>query len=235
MPTIHSPLPVFSLADATDIARSRFGLGGELTPLAGERDLNFRVAASDSRDAGFVLKIAHAGESRQNLELQHAALARLAEREPGLALQRVVPTQDGEGLIEVEARDGQRHWARLLTFLPGRLWSEVCARRRPSAALLARLGATLGTIDRGLTGLDADINWGAARRELKWDLRQAGWIRDYLGYLDGHPDAGPRRALVEGWLADFDFLSAITAFFSAAWSTERMEMHPVPVRMRDRL
>lgn len=37
------------------------------------------------------------------------------------------------------------------------------------------------------------------------------------------------------WFADFDFLRAITAFFSAAWSTDRNELQPIPVRIRDRL
>lgn len=37
-----------------------------------------------------------------------------------------------------------------------------------------------------------------------------------------------------GWLADFDFLSAISAFFAAAWSTDRLELRPIPVRTRHR-
>jgi len=168
-----------------------------VTPLPGERDLNFRI---DTAAAAFVLKIANALERREQLELQHAALAHLARCEPGLALQRVVPALDGSDLLAIAGSGGELHWVRLLTFLPGRLWSEACARRRPSAALLGSLGTALGTIDRGLVGFDAP----AAHRELKWDLRQAGWIRTYLGHLDGRSDSGRRRALVERWLADFD-------------------------------
>lgn len=168
-----------------------------MTPLPGERDLNFRI---DTAGTAYVLKIANALERREQLLLQHAALAHLARREPGLALQRVVPALDGSDLLAIAGSGGELHWVRLLTFLPGRLWSEACARRRPSAALLGSLGTALGTIDRGLTGFDAP----AAHRELKWDLRQAGWIRAYLEHLDGRRDSGPRRALVERWLADFD-------------------------------
>ena len=202
MPTIHFPRPEFSPTDAARIAHDRFGLDGEITPLPGERDLNFRLDRSDSSEpsggsgASFVLKIAHAGESRVQLDLQHAALAHLAAREPGLALQRAVPGRDGALLCEEESPSGERHWVRLLTFLPGRLWSEVCARRGPRTPLLESLGATLGTIDRGF----ADFDPPAARRELKWDLRQAGWIRGYLQ----HVESIPRRALVERWLEDFD-------------------------------
>ena len=196
MPIIHSPRPVFSLADAARIARARFGIGGDVAELPGERDLNFRI---DSAGASYVLKIAHSGESRENLELQHAALTHLARRETGLTLQNAVPALDGGTLVEVEAPAGGppgRHWVRLLTFLPGRLWSEVSARRLPRAPLLESLGATLGAIDRGF----ADFRLPAVRRDLKWDLRRAGWIRDYLHHLE----AGNRRELVERWLADFD-------------------------------
>lgn len=164
-----------------------------MTPLPGERDLNFRI---DAADAAYVLKIANVRESRAQLELQHAALVHLARREPGLALQRVVPALDGADLVAFAGSDGAPHWVRLLTFLPGRLWSEACARRRPPATLLASLGATLGAIDRGLADFDAE----AAHRDLKWDLRQAGWIRAYLHYIKDDR----RRALVERWLADFD-------------------------------
>ena len=193
MPEIHSPLPDFSPEDARSLVWERFGLPGEVVPLPGERDLNFRV---DLASGSFVLKIAHAGEARANLELQHAVLAHLAVREPGLALQRAVPARDGATIVEAQAPSGERHWARLLTFLPGELWSEVAARNRPRAPLLESLGATLGAIDRGLAGFESP----AAQRDLKWDLRRAGWIRDYLHHIEG---AG-RRALVERWLADFD-------------------------------
>lgn len=50
-------------------------------------------------------------------------------------------------------------------------------------------------------------------------------------------DAAPVSAPVAtrgGWLADFDFLSAISAFFAAAWSTDRLELRPIPVRVRHR-
>lgn len=195
-PAIHSPRPEFALADARRIARERFGLEGQVVALPGERDLNFRIDSEDGSGASFVLKIAHAGEVRGNLELQHRALAHLARREPTLALQRLVPAADGQELVEIASPAGDRHWVRLLTFLPGRLWSELAAPTRRRGSLLESLGATLGKVDRGL----ADFDSPDAHRELKWDLAQAGWIRDYLVHID---DAA-RRALVAGWLAELD-------------------------------
>ena len=140
-----------------------------------------------------MLKIAHAGEAREDLELQHAALAHLAQREPGLSLQRVVPALHGETVGEAESATGTLHLTRLLTYLPGHLWSEI---GRHSMPLIESLGTTLGTIDRGLADFDAP----AAGRSLKWDLRQAGWIRKFLSCIE---NADGRR-LVERCLADFD-------------------------------
>ena len=36
------------------------------------------------------------------------------------------------------------------------------------------------------------------------------------------------------WLAELDFLRALIDFFAAAWSTERMVLRPIPVRVRNR-
>lgn len=37
------------------------------------------------------------------------------------------------------------------------------------------------------------------------------------------------------WLAEFDFLRVLIEFFGApAWGTQRMELRPIPVRVRDR-
>ena len=196
MPTIHYPPPAFSLADAARIAQSHFGIDGVVTPLPGERDLNFRV---DAEGASYVLKIAGAEEERGALEMQHAALAHLARREPGLGLQRAIPAPstslrtDGQTIITVTSGQGQAHLARMLTYLEGTLWARVSPH---SMALLESLGGVLGALDRGL----ADFDHPAAHRALKWDLRQAGWIRDYVGHIG---DAG-RRAIVARWLSDFE-------------------------------
>lgn len=34
------------------------------------------------------------------------------------------------------------------------------------------------------------------------------------------------------WLTELDFLRVLVDFFAAAWSTERMVLRPIPVRVR---
>ena len=44
----------------------------------------------------------------------------------------------------------------------------------------------------------------------------------------------PTRSRTLGWLAELGFLRALIDFFAAAWSTDRMVLRPIPVRVRKR-
>jgi hypothetical protein len=44
----------------------------------------------------------------------------------------------------------------------------------------------------------------------------------------------PALSRLSGWLAEFDFLRSLVDFFAAAWSTDRMVLRPIPVRVRRR-
>ncbi len=183
--------PGFAASDAEDIAARRFGKRGAVRRLSSERDQNFLVRFADGGRG--VLKISHAGEERAILELQHLALRRLAERAPGVALPKVLLAVDGAELVELTGSEGETHYARLLSWVPGMLLAEV---RPHTPELLESLGRVIAQLDLGLEGLDHP----AARRDLKWDLARAGWIRAHLASVD-NPS---RRALVERVLDRFD-------------------------------
>lgn len=174
--------PALAPADAEEIVARRYGRAGTVRPLPSERDQNFLVRFADGKRA--VLKIAHAGEDRDVLDLQHAALRRLAERAPGIALPRVLSASDGADIVEVAGAEGEALFVRLLSWVPG----TVLALIRPhTPELLESLGRLIAQIDTGLEGLDHP----AAHRELKWDLSRAEWIREHLHTVE---DA-TRRAL----------------------------------------
>ena len=69
--------PNFGPDEAEAIALRRFGALGTARPLPSERDQNFLLRLADG--SRVVLKIAHAGEDRDVLELQTLALRQLAE------------------------------------------------------------------------------------------------------------------------------------------------------------
>ena len=109
-------VPVVDSAAVGRFVAERFGLTGELSALPGERDRNFRLDAADG--TRYVVKVAHGDERPEAIELQHAALARIAERAADLALPRVVTASSGQ-TIERLAIDGHDHLVRVLTWVAG--------------------------------------------------------------------------------------------------------------------
>ena len=179
-----------SAAEAEALAHEHYGFPGRAEPLPGEYDDNFRLRTSDGRT--FVLKLMHPERERALVELQIAALRHAERADPALRLPRVQRARDGSDLVTTRDRAGR---ARLLWLLDHLAGTPLAAVRPRSDALHLELGAWLARFDRALVDFDPP----AARRTLKWDLAQAGWIRSELGAL---PDPH-RRTLVATVLDTF--------------------------------
>jgi 4-aminobutyrate aminotransferase-like enzyme/Ser/Thr protein kinase RdoA (MazF antagonist) len=195
MSVLVTPPPAFSAAEAGSIARRLYGLEGALAPLDSERDQNFRLTAADGGD--WVLKIANAAEDFAALDFQAALLRHAQAADPELPLPRLRPvlTDGAEGnrdLGRVESRDGRQHFVRLVSWLPGRLYSSC----RKTPELLGSLGATLGRLDRALQG----FGHAGAHRALDWDIKLAGRSRDRLAFVE---DAA-QREILEHFLTRFE-------------------------------
>src|SRR4029079_10977282 len=101
----RAPLSGMNAAEAERIARDLFGVAGRASPLAGERDENFRLDTAATR---YVLKL-HAPDTDpaelefQELAIAHAGTPMLAARTP---------------------RTGER-FARLLSWIDGKPWAEA--------------------------------------------------------------------------------------------------------------
>ncbi len=171
MEAIVQYAPRFDAREAADLALRLYGLEAEARPLPSERDQNFRLAAADGRE--FVLKIANATESREVLDFQNEALAHIAAQPSPPVVPRLVPTIGGEVMTTIAGRDGQHHFVRLLTWIPGVVFAEV---RPHDQALLASLGHRVGEMDKALAGFEHP----AMHRPLPWNLKTASWIRPEL-------------------------------------------------------
>jgi 4-aminobutyrate aminotransferase-like enzyme/Ser/Thr protein kinase RdoA (MazF antagonist) len=200
-------------ADAVELARELYGFSVTAKALPGEYDDNFHLtprglAGTQPSLAGplsnplhtkteaageeFVLKVMHPARERSFIDMQCRALQHLAERAPQLTLPRVILNRRGEAVAAVQA-DGTARLVWLLTYVPG----TMLVKARPhSAELLQSLGQFLGALDAAL----ADFEHPAVRRELKWDLARAGWIREHVHLIRD----GSQRALVEEFLALYD-------------------------------
>ena len=180
--------------EAVELTRELYGFAVTAKALPGEYDDNFHltsiagtngaqpgVAAPPSDPSiptdGFVLKVMHPARERSFIDMQCRALQHLAQRAPQLTLPRVRLNRKGETFTAIAGTDGASRLVWLLSYVPG----TMLAKARPhSAELLQSLGRFLGEMDAAL----AEFTHPAARRELKWDLARAGWIRTHLHRIE---------------------------------------------------
>ncbi|GAB2179065.1 aminotransferase class III-fold pyridoxal phosphate-dependent enzyme [Dongia sp. agr-C8] len=182
--------PQFSIAEVAGIADTLYGLSGEFTRLDSERDQNFRL--TEANGTGWVLKIANAAEDHQALAFQAALLRHVQAIDPSLPLPHLRPTLSGEDLGRTGMRGGTEHFVRLVSWLPGQLYSSS----QRTAALHDSLGECLGRLDRALQS----FGHPGAHRDFDWDIKQAGRSRGRLDFL-----IDPKqRALVDHFLERFE-------------------------------
>jgi len=188
--------PGFSIKDAEKIASDLFGVDGQCEKLPSERDQNFRLKTKVSPDV--VLKIANALESFEALELQNQVMERLGQNTRlhvgGISsIPKLCNTLDGKTIATVEGRDGQTHFVRLLTYLPGKPFGLV---KPHDADLLQGLGRFFGHVDHTLQGYDHP----SAHRDFHWDLQHGSRV---VGELIKHIALPAKRDLVAKYLERF--------------------------------
>jgi 4-aminobutyrate aminotransferase-like enzyme/Ser/Thr protein kinase RdoA (MazF antagonist) len=181
MTSIVQHAPRFSEQDAVRLAHDFFGFEASAGQLPSERDQNFHLTCRTGEQ--YVLKVANATESIEVLEFQNQVMMHIARTKDRLtqgivAAPEICTSMNGEQIISVEGLDGGAHFARLLTYLPGK----PLARVRPhNAYLLTDLGRFFGGLDRIL----ADFDHPAAHRDFHWDLKNAGRVvHRTIGLID---------------------------------------------------
>ncbi|MCX6561163.1 MAG: aminotransferase class III-fold pyridoxal phosphate-dependent enzyme [Candidatus Aminicenantes bacterium] len=184
--------PRFGLADAAGLAESLFGLRARAEILPGERDQNFLLTRLDAAPGSgrFVLKIANPDEERAVLEMQNAALRRLAVADPGL-VPEVLPNLEGSLISEFSPAGGERHFVRLVSYIEG---EPLAAVKPHSPELLRDVGRAVGRIARGLSGFEHPM----AGRPFVWNLDGGIAVVRRHGGLVREPS---RWALLERFLA----------------------------------
>jgi 4-aminobutyrate aminotransferase-like enzyme/Ser/Thr protein kinase RdoA (MazF antagonist) len=162
--------PQFSEQAAVAIVKNTFAVKAEAQSLPSERDQNFLMTTANGKRC--ILKIANAREDRSVLETQNQAMLHLEKRLPFCP--KVMAAPNGEFISEIISPAGDRHFVRLVSYLPGKPLATV---KRQSAGLMTDLGRCMGEIDKALTGFDTP----GAHRDFYWDLAQAPkLIAEYL-------------------------------------------------------
>ena len=155
---LDAPPPSLTPADATKIASERYGLDAVAELLVSERDQNFRL--TDASGAAWVLKVSNAAEDRGVVEMEVAAVERIAAVDPGLPVPVARLALDGSTVAAV-TMNGTSHLVRLLPLLPGR----TAAPTELDAAAIRHVGEVVGRIGLALRGFFHP----AAGRTIWWD------------------------------------------------------------------
>lgn len=165
----HDPVsgrPEVSPEEAAALAAEHWGIRGEASPLAGERDRNFLIRDRAEGGRRFVLKVSPAGEPAARLDMLRAVVGHARKADAGLRIPEALPTLAGETGAQLR-RAGSGRRARLLTYLDGTPLSRIP--RRPPA-LLAAAGGLLGRLQNALADFDHP---GLDEQEIPWAPRNA--------------------------------------------------------------
>ncbi len=178
-----------TVEEAAAIAREHFGVIGEPTRFATEKDDTFRIATSSGES--WVLKIANPQEDAQEIAFQNAVLDHIARTDPDIRIPRLRRNNRGEPIAAITMADGVSRKARMLSFIAGTPLDAVDAtgpERRKVGEVLGRLRLAL-----------QDFSHSADSRVLLWDVRHLLTLEELLPFIERRE----HRQVVEHGLARF--------------------------------
>jgi 4-aminobutyrate aminotransferase-like enzyme/Ser/Thr protein kinase RdoA (MazF antagonist) len=160
-----------SAEQAESLAQEHFNVSGKASPLPGYIDFNFRIKV-DNGD-GYVLKISRPDENREYLGFQQQLLNHIEQEGSDVIAPRVIKDKNGNPTATFTDRKGNFRSVRMLSWIPGRLWSSVNPQLED---LRYSLGEQCGRLTRAMQG----FKHPQAHRELEWDIARSLWIQDHL-------------------------------------------------------
>jgi 4-aminobutyrate aminotransferase-like enzyme/Ser/Thr protein kinase RdoA (MazF antagonist) len=181
--------PALTSDEAAAVVREVFGLTARAELLVSERDQNF--ALTDASGERWVLKVSNAAEERGVVEMEVAAVERIATVDPGLAVPLARAGLDGSAVATVR-RNATSHLVRLLPLLPGRTMEPADL----DSATIGRIGETVARVGRALRGFFHP----AAGRTIWWDQRHLPELARRVT-VDETPE---RRRLIDEVLRRFE-------------------------------
>jgi 4-aminobutyrate aminotransferase-like enzyme/Ser/Thr protein kinase RdoA (MazF antagonist) len=180
---LNEAAPALDAGDLQAILAHDWDVHGALTPLHGERDLNFRV--EDPSGKRYLLKVSNPADSVDVVDFQVAAARHIRRVSPGIRISDVVPTRSGAAWTATTDANGRRCQLRLMTFLEG----HHPAREDLGEDDLFAWGRAAASLGRALRGFFHP----AAGYAIAWDLKRLPELKNWADALD----AEPRRAVLE--------------------------------------
>ncbi|NNG08711.1 MAG: aminotransferase class III-fold pyridoxal phosphate-dependent enzyme, partial [Arenibacter sp.] len=162
--------------EAVTIAQENFNVQGSAKKLPGEIDFNFKISGTNGE--AYILKISRPDENKEYLDFQQQLLQYVAINAKGIGSPLIIPDTEGNIISQFQDRSGQTRLVRLLSWIGGRVWSDVNPQLED---LRYGLGAYCGQLTQALQGFHHPM----ADRRLDWDIAQASWTLDHLQLFNG--------------------------------------------------
>ncbi|MCF7567071.1 aminotransferase class III-fold pyridoxal phosphate-dependent enzyme [Sabulilitoribacter arenilitoris] len=161
---------------AENILFNLFNIKGHASALPGEVDFNFRIKIA--HEEGYILKISRPDENENYLDFQQKLLQYCEAQGNNLIAPKVVADINGNAISEIIDDYGNKRKVRLLSWVSGRVWSNV----NPQLDNLRySLGEQCGLLTKTLQG----FNHKEAHREFEWDIAQSLWTNQYINLFNG--------------------------------------------------
>lgn len=168
--------PDLSAADTLTVVQEHFGLSGTLTPLAGERDLNFRLDAPGGEQ--YVVKVSSPDEPDEILEIEVDLMRHVARTTEGLS-PSPIPAKNGDYIVKRSDELGDTR-IRVSEYLSGGLLASV---RPRTDALLYDLGSRVAQL---VSATGSYPDHPPARIDFDWALGRSGLVMERcLGLFQG--------------------------------------------------
>lgn len=155
---------------AKQIAKELFNLDGKVSALDGEIDFNFKLK---TKKEIFLLKISRPEADKNYIEFQQKILTHVGNSIENIQSPKVLPDLNGNYISEIKDDWENTRLVRLLSWINGRLWSQVNPQRDD---LLLSLGEQVGMLTKVLQNFDHPF----AHRKFEWDIAQAEWTFDFI-------------------------------------------------------
>ena len=156
---------------AAQLLETHYGIKGKLLPLPGEIDLNFKVTTAEKKR--YVFKIAPKDVDFDYLDFQQKILLHLK----GQDAPQVIPDLYQNPTAVFYDDQGEKRSMRLLSWISGRVWSQV---NPYTKTLRYRLGVSCGSLTQRLQSFDHPY----AHRYFEWDLAQGEWVEEHLSLFN---------------------------------------------------
>jgi len=190
--------PGFTTEEVLNIINTKYDLQAvSVKQLGGYIDQNFLLKTQKGEK--YIFKISNAQEDKDFLDAQLRVLSYLSGQNKNSKYPIIFPTEKGELISTIKAKNDNTHFVRLLNYLEGKFLAHLDYH---SPELLEDLGSFLGNLDKKL----GSFTHPATHRYLNWDLMNALDAKKYLKYIDDPLT----RNIAEYFLYQFEILISPT-------------------------